>query len=136
MNYVKEMMTADLLNLHTCYLGRVLTVGGNTATVQPLHKIKQLGSDAQAQAPIPDVPIASHCRGRVTEKELRYVSEVVNHAARVETLRYLTFEPLKAGDVVICVCGERDITESKTGVLSTPSYRHHALSDSMIIGVL
>lgn len=136
MNYMKDSIAAELLNLHTCYVGKVLAVNGNTATVQPLNKIKQYGKEAQAQAPIPGVPVATHCKGRIVEKELTYVSGMAGGTAQYETVRYLAFEPLKAGDVVICVCGERDITESKNGMLSTPSYRHHALSDSMIIGIL
>ena len=136
MNYMKEAIAAELLNLHTCYLGKVLSVSGDTATVQPRHKLKQIGKDAKAHAPVPGVPVAGHCKGRIVEKELTYVSGMAGGTAQYETVQYLTFEPLKAGDVVICVCGERDITDGKKGVLSTPSYRHHALSDSMIIGIL
>lgn len=129
-------MEAKLLNLHTCYLAKVIAIGGDVATVQPLSLVKQYGKAAKRQAPVPDVPIASHCKGRIIEKELKYVSGVADHAAVYGTEKILQFEPLKAGDVVICVCGERDITEAKKGNLALPTNRRHDFSDSMIIGVL
>ena len=136
MNYFDDSIESKLLNLHTTYLGKILSVNGNTATVQPLNMIKQIGKGAQAQAPIPNVPISAHCRGKITETELKYVSGVSNHSAVYSTIKVLTFNNLSSGDIVVCCCSERDITDAKKGKLSTPSYRRHSLSDSIIVGVL
>lgn len=54
-----------------------------------------------------------------------------------ETKNMVTVVPLAAGDVVICVCGERDITVAKKGENATPALAtHHSMSDSIIIGIL
>lgn len=136
-NYIEDIIEAKLLNLHTTYLAKVVSVSGGKATVQPLSMIKQFGRAAQKLAPIPDVPIAGHCKGRVVEKDLRYVSGVSGGSTSFSNAKILTFEPLRAGDVVVCCCGERDISEAKAGKISTPvSGRHHDLSDSIILGVL
>lgn len=136
MNYVDDMIESKLLNLHTTYLAKVISVNGNSATVQPLQMIKQMGKAAQKHAPIPNVPISSQCKGRVVEKTLQYVSGISNHSPVYSTINYLTFEKLKKGDIVVCCCGERDITQAKQGKISTPTIRRHSLSDSVIMGVL
>lgn len=122
-NYFDDAIEARLLSLHTIYLAKILSTNGNTATIQPLNMIKQFGKEAQKQAPIPDVPIANHCRGRIIEK-------IVNDTS------VLAFDSLKAGNIVICACGERDISNAKNGKISLPTNRHHSLSDSIILGVL
>lgn len=135
-NYFDGAIESKLLNLHTAYLAKIISAGDGFATVQPLNMMKQYGKAAKRLAPVTGVPIASHCKGRIIEKELKYVSGVSDHAAVYGTEKILQFEPLKAGDVVICVCGERDITEAKKGNLALPTNRHHDFSDSIIIGVL
>lgn len=105
-NYFEDLVESKLLQLHTAYLARVLSVEEKTATVQPLTMIKQIGKDGKLQAPIPNTPILS-CAGT-----------------------------LKKGNVVLCVCCERDITRAKNNEISIPTYRRHSLSDSIIIGVL
>jgi hypothetical protein len=135
-NFVNDIVESKLLSLHTCYLAKVLTVNGSRATVQPLTMIKQYGKAAQKQAPVPDVPISSHCRGKVAEKELRYVSGVSGGSASYSTVKILTFTGLTAGNIVLCCCCDRDITDAVNGKTALPSNRRHSLSDSIIIGVL
>lgn len=135
-DYFTESIEAKLLNLHTTYLAKVVTVGDDFATVQPLTMIKQYGKAAKRQAPIAGVPISSHCKGKVVEKELRYVSGISDHSPNYSTVKILQFEPLKAGDIVVCSCSERDITEARAGNISLPTGRRHSLSDSIILGVL
>lgn len=60
----------------------------------------------------------------------------VTCGCKEETITILEKEPIKSGDLVVCVCGERDITESKNGNIAKPALVHHSMSDSIVIGVL
>ena len=53
-----------------------------------------------------------------------------------ETKDMVTVEPIEAGDIVICVCCERNIADAKKGINSVPPVGHHSMSDSIIIGIL
>lgn len=54
-----------------------------------------------------------------------------------ETKDMVTVVPISSGDIVVCVCGERDITAAKKGENATPALAiHHSMSDSIIIGIL
>ena len=45
--------------------------------------------------------------------------------------------PLETGDIVCCICGERDITEAIRGEIPTSSPTgHHSMSDAIVVGVL
>lgn len=43
---------------------------------------------------------------------------------------------IAVGDIVLCVCCERDITEAKKGNNAIPALGHHSQSASVIVGVL
>lgn len=111
-NFFSDLIDQKLLALHTCYLAKVVSIKeedgeAKSATVQPLAKIKAYGEKAKQQAVITGVPMLSHVKGSIA-----------------------------VGQVVCCLCAERDITQTKKGVIAVPSLRHHSLSDSIIIGVL
>ena len=122
-SFFNEAIESKLLNMHTAYIGKIVSVNGSTATVQPLNMIKQVGQNGQNQAVIPNVPILSHCKGKITE-------------TMIGGVKALTFAELASGDLVFCVCAERDITDAKNGKSSVPPVGHHNLSDSVIVGVL
>lgn len=107
LKYFENLINQKLLGLHTCYLAKVLSVNGSYATVQPLALIKAYGENPKKQAVIENIPIAKHA-----------------------------VEDVQADATVICICAERDITQTKLGRFALPSLRHHSLSDSIIIGVL
>ena len=101
-----------LLALHTAFIARVISVTEDEKTgeiirkIQPVSLSKQYGLEAEKQAVIENIPI------------LRHVGEI------------------KKGDIVLCVCAERDITDSKRGISSLPPYGHHNINDAVIIGVI
>lgn len=101
---IAGMIEQRLLNMHTAYFAKVLSVNGKYAKIQPLNKVKAIGGTAQKQAAITDVPVLDHVKD------------------------------LAAGDTVFVMVADRDITDTKKGKLATPSRRHHDLSDSVIIG--
>ena len=103
-NVFQGMINNALMQTHTAFCAKVLSVSGNTAKEQPLNMVKAKGGKAQKQAPITDVPILQH----------------------VGTL--------KKGETVFCVCAERDITETRKGKFATPVQGRHMLSDAVIVG--
>ena len=116
-----EMIEAKLLSLHTAYLAKVISTNGSTAKIQPLGNVKAFGKLAKAQSPLSAVPVIQSARNKITFAE--------NTIAEVK--------PLEAGDIVICVCCERDISTAKKGQNSTPVVSsRHSMSNSVIVGIL
>lgn len=106
MSFFENMIERKLLNLHTAYLGKVVSTNGKTAKIQPLGMTKAYGEAAQKQSSLSNVPITKN----VTE--------------------------IAEGDIAVCICCERDITDAKKGRNAVPALGHHSMSDSIIIGVL
>jgi hypothetical protein len=127
MKYLENLVDQRLLDLHTSYIGKVLSVSGSTAKIQPLGMVKQYGEKAKSQAVVSNVPIAQSARYKITPKKVTIEDGVYTLAE---------FTPIAAGNIVICVCCERDITEAKRGVNSVPPVGHHSLSDSVVVGIL
>ena len=100
------MLNNKLLALHTAYLAKVISTNGKTAKIQPLGMTKACGKSAQKQSPLSNVPITK----QITE--------------------------IATGDIVVCICCERNITEAKKGNNRPLPVGHHSMSDSIIIGVL
>ena len=114
------MIETKLLNLHTAYLGKVIAVNETTAKIQPLGYSKAVGGSAIKQSVLSNVPILNSARYKV-EIEGEAITKVV---------------PLAAGDIVLCVCCERNITEARKGNNSTPALGRHSMSDSVIVGIM
>ena len=145
-----NMIEQKLLGLHTCYLAKVLSTNGKTAKILPLGKVKAYGEEAKAQSPLTNVPITSSARYKFTLKNLEYERDVdittspsaegcVGSVRLIEDKNRENFaivEPIAAGDIVVCICADRNITDAKKGINSTPPAGHHSQSDSIIIGIL
>lgn len=113
-----------LLNLHTAFVGKVTKMNGETkADIQPLTLMKQLGRPPKKQALLKDVPVLEHVRHIETFKAGEDMHE-----------GHVQFKPLKAGDIVLCVCCERDITEAKKGNSVLPPIGHHLIKDAVVVG--
>lgn len=106
-NFFRNLVEQKLMSLHTAFLATVLSVNGKYADIQPLSLIKAYNKEAKEQAMINNVPICKHALEDVLE-----------------------------GCTVLCVCCERDISQTRKGNFALPSYRHHSLSDSVIVGVI
>ena len=141
----ENMIEKKLLNLHTAYLAKVISTNGITAKIQPLGMTQAYGESAQKQAPLSNVPIYTQ---KVVEKSISVVTDVsleiekdgetIKDVAISPTKKDITVlqeESIKAGDIVLCVCCERDITEAKKGNNVVPTVGHHSMSDSIIVGV-
>ena len=146
LSFFNNMIDNKLKALHTAYLAKVLSVNGATAKIQPLGYIKAYGETAQKQAPLSNVPIATQ---KIVNKTIEVVDGVsldiekdgdnvkdVKLNITNKTITIPQVESISAGDIVICVCCERDITEAKKGNNTVPAIGHHSMSDSVIVGVL
>ena len=112
------------MNLHTAFIGIVVGKNGPyRARIQPLNLIKQYGKKPVKQAILTDVPILKH----VNHLE---VYEEAGHDGHVRVT------PIEVGDIVFCVCADRDITETKKGKSALPSLGHHEIKDAVVVGCL
>ena len=136
LKFFENLVNQKLLSLHTAYIGKVLSTDGITAKIQPLGKTKQIGGEEKTQSPIPNVPILNSARWKYTKRTLRYVSGVSDHAAQYSTVDIVVPRDIAAGDIVLCVCCERDITAAKKGSNVVPPVGHHDMSASVVVGIL
>ena len=120
-----SMIEQALLSVHTAYLAKVISVSGGSAKIQPLNMIKAVGQAAVKQAAI-TAPIARNVK--------KFGSTTVTIEGNSFTVP--TVSNIESGDIVVCVCGERDITEALKGKCAVPPKGHHRISDSLIVGVL
>lgn len=126
MGSVDAVIERKLRDLHCGYIGRVVWTDGTTATVQPLGLMKQTGCAAKAQAVVSNVPIAS--RYKFAAKEIT--------DGNGATVTVAVPTEIAAGDLVACLCADRDITEARRGNNELPPAGRHSISDSIIVGIL
>jgi len=122
---IKTLIDQKLLNLHTAYFAKVLSVDGNSAKIQPLFMAKEKGKTAQKRAVL-TAPILKNVKKLSTQTLTIDGSPV--------TLPKVT--NIEEGDVVYVLCAERDITEAIKGKCTVPALGHHRMSDSVIVGVV
>lgn len=144
-----DMIEEKLLNLHTAFIGKVISVQGETmCSVQPLDKIKAYGQKEKSQAVITRVPILNHVRHYSLVKQSLSVKVSDSYTGggsgsispdthpTPDNVGHLKVEPLKAGDIVLCVCCERDISSSSKGVSTVPPVGHHSIGNAVVVGLL
>lgn len=127
---LNELIDKKLLALHTAFLAIVLSVEGDKfgkrkATIQPLAMIKAKGKDAKKQAPM-TVPVLKNVH------KFRQHSYIVGDT----TINVTEAVELEKNDVVMCLCCERDISETQKGNYATPNLGHHRITDAVIVGVI
>lgn len=124
--FVDAAIEKKLRDLHCGYIGRVISTDGNTATVQPLGLIKEYGGYAKAQAVVSNVPVA--CKYKLSTKTITDGSgNKVTVAVPIGIAK---------GDLVACLCADRDITDARRGRNELPPAGRHSISDSIIVGIL
>lgn len=141
--YFDAMMENKMSGIHTAYLAKVLSVSGDTAKIQPLGLYQNSDGTTRKQSVLTKVPICQHVRHFSLVKEELSV-KVSEGSASIsprehptgDNVGHIKIEPLRAGDIVVCVCCERNISEAKRGVNALPPAGRFSMSDSVIIGVL
>ena len=111
------MIDQALLQVHTGFFAKVVSVSGNMATVQPLNMVKATGGQPQKQARLPNCP-------------------VLDSAVKFLSLSPATVRRVQAGDTVYCVCADRDISETRTGSFATPTPAHHTSLIEVVVGIV
>ena len=129
-NTLNEFMEEKLLSLHTAFIGQIVSIKAGKARVQPLSMIKQYGQEAIQPAVIDDVPIP---------KSL-YKIELFPYIPKNDPSHthrgHVMLVPVQTGDIVLCVCVERDISDTQNGNMAVPNVGHHEIKDAVIVHVL
>lgn len=130
------MMEEKLMNLHTAFIGKVVSVqkSGTLCSVQPLDKIKAYGQAAKAQAVITNVPVLSHVRHFSLSEQT--ISVTAGEISPAKHGGHLNVSPIRAGDLVLCICTERDLSSASRGNSTVPPAGHHNLKDAVVVGLL
>lgn len=132
MSFFDALVEKKLRDLHCGYIGRVIWTDGETATVQPLGQIRDAGSGTnKTQAVISNVPVA--CRYKFSVKTITYAT---NGEGSTRSQKVAVPEEIAKGDLVACLCADRDITEARRGNNELPPAGHHNITDSIIVGIL
>lgn len=132
MAFFDAAIEKKLMDLHCAYIGRVISTDGETAKVQPLGLIRKYGdTSARAQAVVDNVPVA--CRYKFKEKKITYL---INTDGATRTQKIVEPTEIEAGDLVVCLCADRDISSARRGQNELPPAGRHSISDSIIVGIL
>lgn len=147
--FFDNLVEEKLLNLHTAFIGKVISVqGASMCSVQPLDKIKAYGQKAKSQKLISRVPVLNHVRHYTLVKQSLSVNVSDTYtgggSATIspnphppeDNIGHLKVEPIKPGDLVLCVCAERDISSSSKGMSTTPPVGHHQIANAVVVGLL
>lgn len=129
----ESMIDQALLQVHTGFCGKVVSVNGNLASVQPLNMIKEMGGQAKQQAVIPNCPILQNAK-KFVKKEIR--TTTAGDPTHGHSVTVWDVADVVSGDTVYCVCADRDISETRNGTFATPVAGHHSLAGAVVIGVL
>lgn len=130
-----------LLQLHTAFLGRVVSFNesAGTASVQPLTLTQPVGGNAVKQPLLKDIPVLANARYKLKYMNPPYCKAQCSEGSVTGNLtseKHITMEPLAAGNIVLCVTCERDITAARRGRSEVPAFGHHQQKDSIVVGVL
>lgn len=121
--FIDGKIEDKLLNLHTAYIGKVISVKNNKATIQPLHKTKEKGCLAEKYPIIEDVPICSYPMEIMQPSTNGHEKTVIEGKLKIES-----------GNVVLCIACERSIDDGLSGNVYTPlTKKRHSMNDSVIV---
>lgn len=126
MAFIEALVVKKLMDLHCGYIGKVIWTDGETATVQPLGLIKERDGAAKTQAVVSNVPVC--CKYKISAKT------IVDGNGNGQTVAAPTL--IAKGDLVACLCADRDITAARRGRNELPPTGYHSISDSIIVGIL
>lgn len=120
---INECFDEKAKNLHCAFIAQILSVNGNKAKIQPLGLTKQYGGTAQKQAVIEGVHISRSALYKFT------TTSIDNKIVAVP-------EKISAGDVVLCVCCDRNIEAALKGKNELPPVGCHNKSDCVIVSII
>lgn len=122
---LEELVLEGVLSVRTAIVGKILRVSDNTADVQPLQMFQQPDGSYEKNPILLNVPILRH----VCRFEIETVQD-----SRGDTHDQVRIVRAKVGDVVLCICTDRDLGYTTEGKFDKPT-RHHSISDAVIVGL-
>ena len=129
LKFIENLFNDKLLNLHTAFLGKVLSVQAGMARVQPLNMYMATNGEALEPTVV----------SSVVPPYVKLKTETITYRTSgdmIESKTVLVPQDLEKGDIVFCGVCERDISNAKNGIISQPAKRHHNMNDSVILCVL
>lgn len=138
---IKSIVEENSKNLHVAFLAQILIVEGTMAKIQPLGLTRDYGGTAKKQAPITNVPILESARYRVSPMQIDLVTDVEVDGDSISTSTVdggmvAKLTPLKRGDIVLCICCDRNIDAAIRGENSLPPAGYHSQSDCVIVSII
>ena len=130
---INESFDEKAKSLHCAFIAQILSVSGNKARIQPLGLTKQYGGTAQKQAVIAGVHISKSALYKFTTKDITYS---YNEDGNTKTQTIPVPEPISAGDIVLCVCCDRNIEAALKGRNELPPVGCHNKSDCVIVSII
>lgn len=130
---INGLIDEKLKSMHVAFVAKILSVSGDKAKIQPLGLIRDYGGKATKQAVITGVHISDSARYKVTSKTITYVYNS-NGDRKEQAIAVPT--PIKAGDIVLCVCCDRNIDSALKGENSLPPVGFHNQSDCVIVAIM
>lgn len=127
-----DLIEDKLKYVHVAFLAKVLSVNGDNAKIQPLGLIKN-GSTSQKQSVLTNVHIAGSARYKFTKKTISYMTSLLGDKKEQEIVEP---KPIAAGDVVVCICCDRNIDAALKGENVLPPAGYHRKSDCVIVAII
>lgn len=117
---IQQLINNSLSGLHTAFLAKIVSYSNGYATVQPLYMIRDAAGNIVKSSVVSNIPVVSSAQ---------YKTVIGSDST-------LKAEPLRVGNIVLCIACEKDITEAKHGLYDSPSLMNFDISSSVVVGVL
>lgn len=108
----KKMIDEKIKALNVAFLAKILLIEGEKAKIQPLGLVRTISGTTQKQGVITNVHIAQSARYKANST------------------------PIEVGDVVLCVCCDRNIDAALKGENFLPPVGYHKKSDCVIVAII
>lgn len=129
MNFVETLIESKIVNIHTAFIGKVLSVNGNIARIQPLTYSKNANGTLVKQA-----TVAAYIPQNIKVKQETITYMKSQDSSESKTI--IVPDIVTCGDIVYCGVSERDVTTENLGGKIAKPTRHHDINDSVILAVI
>ena len=130
---INDVFDEKAKSLYVAFIAQILSVSGNKARIQPLGLTKQYGGTAQKQSVIAGVHISKSALYKFKTKDITYA---YNADGNTKTQTVVVPEPIAAGDIVLCVCCDRNIDAALKGRNELPPVGCHNKADCVIVSII
>ena len=125
---INDVFDEKSKSLYVAFIAKILSVSGNKAKIQPLGLTKQYGGTAQEQSVIAGVHISQSALYKFSTDTISF-DDGETHSLGV-------IEPIAAGDIVLCVCCDRNIDAALKGRNELPPVGCHNKADCVIVSII